>query len=523
MSEYLDERIVSIKFDNSGFEDKVSETQKSLNDLNESLTFEGAEKGADSLSKAFKEVSEQAKKTDLTPIGDSVEHIKEKFSALETIAVGALLKIGAQAVELGEKLIKSVAVDPIKQGFDKYQSILTSQMTLTAALGGETEAEVENNAKLIRETLDQLAWYADETSYSLDDMIKNVSQFANYGVALDDAKTAMMGIANASAKSGAPLAAASHAMEGFSKAMGQGYMSYQVWRTWLNSSKITTLDFKNTFLETAKEMIRGGATLSNKIRLIGDDLEYYAGKEQGWLKVTAENIENSLTKGQWLTSDVMLAGLAKYSASMDDLYEATDQGSKAVSELFDKSEYGFDKFSTEAFKYAQQCKTLNDVIEALFDATSTTWYRIFQSLIGDYKQTTEMWSNFAEYLFEWFVYPLQDVAEMIDNFATKSSNIRDSVTNDVLTMREVIVDSFMNILEAIKSVIDPIKEAFNAVFRPFETLPEHLQNGVENFHEFTASLILTTEEAEKLRDKFAFIFTCLSDNNADFEGSSDTG
>ena len=507
MSEYLDERIVSIKFDNSGFEDKVSDTQKSLDDLNKSLSFEGAEKGADSLSKAFKEVSTEAKKTDLTPLADSVENIKNKFNALETVAVGALLRIGAQAVELGEKLIKSVAVDPIKQGFDKYQDILTSQMTLTAALGGETEAEVEHNAKLIKDTLEQLTWYADETSYSLDDMIRNVSQFANYGVSLDDAKTAMMGIANASAKSGAPLAAASHAMEGFSKAMGQGYMSYQVWRTWLNSSKITTLDFKNTFIETAKEMIRGGATLSSKIKLVGDDLEYYAGKNEGWLKVTAENIENSLTKGQWLTSDVMLAGLAKYSASMDDLYEATDHGSRAVSELFENSEYGFDKFSTEAFKYAQQCKTLKDVIDSLFDATSTTWYRMFQSLIGDYKQTVDLWSNFAEYLFEWFVYPLQEVAHMVDTFAKTTSNVKDEVTGNFMTMREVVVDSFMNILEAIKSVIEPIKEAFNAVFRPFETLPKHLQNGVENFHSFTESLILTTEEAEKLRDKFAFIFT----------------
>ena len=509
MSEYIDERIVSIKFDNSGFEQKVSETQQSLNELNQSLTFDGAEKGADQLTKAFKEVSDEAKKADLTPLGESVENVKEKFSALETIAVGALLKIGSQAVELGEKLIKSVAIDPIKQGFDKYQSILTSQMTLTAALGGETEAEVEANAQLIKDTLDQLAWYADETSYSLDDMVKNVSQFANYGIALDDAKTAMMGIANASAKSGAPLAMASHAMEGFSKAMGQGYMSYQVWRTWLNSSKITTLDFKNTFIETAKEMMKGGAQLSDNIRLMGDDLEYYAGKNEGWLRVTAENIESSLTKGKWLTSDVMLAGLAKYSASMDDLYEATEHGSVAVSELFDNAEYGFDKFSTEAFKYAQQCKTLNDVIDALFDATSTTWYRIFQSLIGDYKETVALWSDFAEYLFEWFVYPLQDVAEMIENFANTTSNVKDEVTGDFMTMREVIVDSFMNILEAISSVINPIKEAFQAVFNPFETLPEKLQNGVEGFHDFTESLILTEEEADKLRATMITVFTVI--------------
>lgn len=509
MSEYIDERIVSIKFDNSGFAEKVSETQESLDNLNKSLQFDGANEGGKALTNTFKDISTEAKKVDLSPIGTAVENIGEKFNALQTIATGVFLKIGADAVEMGKKLIKSVSIDPIAQGFDKYQSILTSQMTLTAALGGETEAEIAKNEGKIKSVLEELTWYADETSYSLDDMIRNVSQFANYGIDLEDAKTAMMGIANASAKSGAPLAAASHAMEGFSKAMGQGYMSYQNWRTWLNSSKITTLDFKNTMLDTAKEFMRQGVVISDTVRMVGDELQYYESKEKGWQTITAENLEQSLTKGQWLTNDVMLAGLAKYSASMDDLYEATDHGARAVSELFETGEEGFDKFSTEAFKYAQQCKTLADVIDSLFDATSTTWYRIFQSLIGDYKQTVDLWSNFAEYLFEWFVYPLQEVAGMIKEFAESNSNIMDETTQKAMTMREVIVGSFMNIMEAISSVINPIKEAFNAVFNPLETMPKVLQNGVEKFYSFTQSLILTDEKADKLRNTFINIFGVL--------------
>ena len=509
MSEYIDERIVSIKFDNSGFAEGVSETQKSLDNLNKSLQFDGANEGGKALANTFKDISTEAKKTDLSPIGNAVENVGEKFNALKTIATGVFLKIGADAVEMGKKLIKSVSIDPIAQGFDKYQQILTSQMTLTAALGGKTEEEIANNESRIKEVLDELTWYADETSYSLEDMIKNVSQFANYGVDLEDAKTAMMGIANASAKSGAPLALASHAMEGFSKAMGQGYMSYQVWRTWLNSSKITTLDFKQTMIDTAKSFAKESGRIGNAAYENGKLLVDMGKNAGGLIEVTAENLESTLTKGRWLTSDVMIAALSKYSASMDDLYEATDHGSKAVSELFENSEDGFDKFSTEAFKYAQQCKTLNDVIEALFDATSTTWYRIFQSLIGDYKQTVEMWSNFAEYLFEWFVYPLQEVAGMIKEFAESNSNIIDETTGKVMTMREVIVDSFMNIMEAISSVINPIKEAFNAVFNPLETMPEKLQNGVEKFHAFTESLILTKDEAERLRDRFVVFFNVL--------------
>ena len=508
MSEYIDERIVSIKFDNSGFAKGVSETQKSLEDLNKSLEFDGINDSGKKVANTFKNISNEVKKTDLSPIGNAVETVGEKFNVLRTIATGVFLKIGSDAVEMGKKLIKAVSIDPIAQGFEKYQSILTSQMTLTAALGGKTEEEVEENAQRIKDVLEELTWYADETSYSLDDMIRNVSQFANYGIALEDAKVAMMGIANASAKSGAPLALASHAMEGFSKAMGQGYMSYQVWRTWLNSSKITTLDFKQTMIDTAKAFAKESGSIGNAAYKNGE-LVVNMGKTMGEVIVTAENLESTLTKGRWLTTDVMLAALSKYSASMDDLYEATDHGRHAVSELFETSEEGFDKFSLEAFKYAQQCKTLSDVIDALFDATSTTWYRIFQSLIGDYKQTVSLWSDFAEYLFEWFVYPLQDVASMIKDFSESTSTIIDEQTGKVMTMRDVIVKSFMNILEAISSVVRPIKAAFDAVFNPLETLPGHLQNGVEKFYSFTKSLILTEDEAKKLGNVFITIFTIL--------------
>lgn len=508
MSEYIDERIVSIKFDNSGFAKGVSETQKSLEDLNKSLDFNGITDSGKKVTNTFKNISNEVKKTDLSPIGNAVENVGEKFSVLRTIATGVFLKIGSDAVEMGKKLIKAVSIDPIAQGFEKYQSILTSQMTLTAALGGKTEEEVEENAQRIKDVLEELTWYADETSYSLDDMIRNVSQFANYGIALEDAKVAMMGIANASAKSGAPLALASHAMEGFSKAMGQGYMSYQVWRTWLNNSKITTLDFKQVMIDTAKAFAKEAGSIGNAAYKNGE-LVVDMGKTMGEVIVTAENLESTLTKGRWLTTDVMLAALSKYSASMDDLYEATDHGRLAVSELFETSEEGFDKFSLEAFKYAQQCKTLNDVIEALFDATSTTWYRIFQSLIGDYKQTVSLWSDFAEYLFEWFVYPLQEVASMIKDFSESTSNIIDEQTGKLMTMRDVIVKSFMNILEAISSVVRPIKAAFDAVFNPLETLPGHLQNGVEKFYSFTKSLILTEDEAQKLGNVFITIFTIL--------------
>lgn len=508
MSEHIDERVVSIQFDNSGFEEKVSETQKSLEKLNDSMTFDGAKEGIKNSTEVFKTISDEAEKTNVSPVTNAVEEIKNKFTMLEIVGVGALLKIGEEVVNLGRKMVNTIAIAPISSGFNKYQQILTSQQALTAALGGETEKEIADNAIKIQKDLDLLTKYADETSYSLSDMISNLSKFANYGIDLDDAAYAMMGIGNASAKSGQPLWKATHAMEGFSKAMGQGYMSYQIWNHQLKTAEIGTMDFKNTFIETAKEMLRNGVDLGHSVRLVGDDLEFYKSKSEGWLKVS-ESFNESLTKGRWMTNDVMLAGLAKYSTSIEDLFEASDRLGVSVTEILNNGSEGFDKYSTEAFKYAQQSKTLADVTDSLFDAISTTWYGIFQSLIGDYKQTVEVWSNFAEYVFEWFVYPLQDVAAVIKEFSKSTSNIIDETTGKAMTMREVFVGSFMNILEAITSVIEPIKEAFTAVFKPLDSMPDVMQKGVEGMYKFTKGLILTEEEANKFRNTLISIFSVI--------------
>ena len=509
MSEYIDERIVSIKFDNSGFAEGVSETQKQLDSLNKSLEFDGAAKGVDELSKAFKDVSNEAKNTDLSPIRNAVENISDKFSALGGIATGVLFKIGSDAVDAGKKLIKSISIDPIAKGFDKYQQILSAQMTMIASLGGETEEEVKRNKEQIEDSMKILTWYADETSASLQDMLSNLSSFSKYGIDLDVATDAIMGIANAGFKAGIAIPQITHALEGFSKSIGQGFVSYQTWKTWIHSSGIDTVEFKNTFIDAAKQMLKEGAELGDGVRLLGDQLQYYAGKNEGWINITAEAMENSLTKGKWLTNDVLMNGLTRYNAAMRDVYELTEQGARSVADLTDEEKALVDQTSLAAFLFGQQSKTLTEVTDAMQDAITTAWATIFKSLIGDYEQTVQIWSDMAEYVWEFFVIPLQNVSNMLEEFGKSTSNIFDETTGKFLTMREVIVGSIMNIFEAIKSVIDPIKEAFEVVFRPFETVPEKLQNGVESFYNFTQSLILTKDEAEKLRNKFVAVFNVL--------------
>ena len=84
MSREIDEKVVEMRFDNRQFESNVSTSISSLEKLKKSLDFKGASKGLEGLERS-------AKSVDMGPIGRSIDAIKGKFSALETIGVGALL------------------------------------------------------------------------------------------------------------------------------------------------------------------------------------------------------------------------------------------------------------------------------------------------------------------------------------------------------------------------------------------------------------------------------------------------
>ena len=86
----------------------------------------------------------------------------------------------------------------------------------------------------------------------------------------------------------------------------------------------------------------------------------------------------------------------------------------------------------------------------------------------------------------------------------------DSELNDYInsmykaTGRELLIDSLFNIGRAIKSVVKPIAEAYQAVFAPLTG--DDIYSGIEAFNKFTQSLILNEEKAKNLKNIFVTLF-----------------
>ena len=228
MSRTIDEKVVQMQFDNRQFETNVRTSIGTLDKLKQSLRLDDAAKGLDGISNA-------ARKFDISPMGNSVEAVKMKFSALEVMAITVLSNITNSAVNYGKRLVSAFTLEPIETGFQEYELKMGSVQTIMASTGESLET--------VNRYLEELNEYSDKTIYSYSNMIDNIGKFTNAGVELEDAVLAIKGISNEAAISGANANEASRAMYNFAQALSAGYVKLIDWKS-IENANMATVEFK---------------------------------------------------------------------------------------------------------------------------------------------------------------------------------------------------------------------------------------------------------------------------------------
>lgn len=506
MSKQIDERVVSMQFDNSNFEKNAQTSLSTLDKLKQALNFDGVGKGLSDLGNVTEAVS------GISGFGNAVDTVKDKFSILETIAVGALLKIGSQAVEAGERMVKSLTVDNVAAGFEKYADKTTSVQTIMAATADQFN-DTGEQMEFVSEQLDKLNWFTDETSYNFVDMTNNIGKFTSQGIGLEDSVTAMEGIAVWAAQSGQNAEAASRAMYNLSQALGMGAVRAQDW-TSVENANMATKEFK--------------------------EIAIAAGLAAGTIKegqVTVENFRDSLgakdTKN-WFTKDVLMTTLKQYGSFTDVLKETMtvyeDAGAttsemlgymeeykngtldaQAVAEQYgvtvekltsDLELLGSAEFELgrKAFKSAQEAKTFEEAIDATKDAVSTAWLNIFETIFGNYLEAKELWTDLANYLYDVFATPVNNLGDLLSEWA-------DFGGRDFLFGSDEVTGVFSHIAEIAESFTGVMKEAWQEIFPPMTG--ERLAELTKKFNEFVASLKPSEVTLEKLKTIFKGVFAAI--------------
>ena len=241
MSTTIDERVVSMKFDNKDFEKNVSTSLSTLDKLKQALSFKGASKGIEEVQSSINGIR-------LDALNQAIDTINSRFSNLGIIGMTALQNIANQAISTGKQMLESLTIDPIKDGFSEYELKMGSVQTI---LNSARDAEGNSvGLDVVNEKLEELNKYADNTIYSFSDMTASIGKFTNAGVDLDRAVKAIQGISNEAALSGANAEQASHAMYNFAQALSAGSVKLIDWKS-IENANMATVEFKEELLKTA--------------------------------------------------------------------------------------------------------------------------------------------------------------------------------------------------------------------------------------------------------------------------------
>ena len=365
MSNKVDTRVVRMEFDNAQFEKKVKQTTKSLDQLNQSMNFQDAGKG--------------------------LEKVKVSISAIEAAAVTAIVRITNKIIDLGVQMVKSLSVDNISAGWGKFGEKTTSVATMMAQkirIAGEEISDLGERTEVVAKQLELLTWFSDETSYSFTDMVNNVGKFTAAGQDLDKSVKAMEGIATWAALSGQNATTASRAMYQLAQAMGKGKIQKIDWMS-IQNANMDTEEFRETILKTAVAM--------GELTQQGDKFVTKTGK-----KFTQSQFAEFLSEG-WFTSDVLVEGLNKYSAAIDQIYKLAEENGMTASEVIEEFGDQLDEFGVKAFKAAQEARTFTDVLNSVKDAVSSKWMTTFENIFGNQEEAVKLWTDLANELYDVFL------------------------------------------------------------------------------------------------------------------------
>ena len=143
-----DDRVVSLEFDNSRFDKKVKESDKTLKDFQETLKFKDGSKGFDEVDKKMVDAK------GLKSIQDGLKTLTNGIRPLAIMGKRALENITDSAMNVGSNLTKMFTIDPIKTGLQEYELRMNAVQTIMAGTG----EDISN----VNKQLEELNIYADK-------------------------------------------------------------------------------------------------------------------------------------------------------------------------------------------------------------------------------------------------------------------------------------------------------------------------------------------------------------------------
>lgn len=379
MAKSIDERVVSLRVNDREFQSAIDNVVKSLDGLKSSLKlkdsakgfadldraasnvkFDGLAKNAASVRNTVANIASEAQKTfsSMSTSGvESVGAISQSFSALQAVAFGAFASIGAQVTNVSKNIV-SMFTQGITSGLSEYELQMNSIQTILTNTASKGTTLDQVNAALA-----ELNTYADQTIYNFSEMTRNIGTFTAAGVDLNTAVSSIKGIANLAAASGSSASQAASAMYQLSQAIAAGRVSLMDWNSVVNAGMGGEL-FQNALKRTAKNF--------------GTDVDAIIAKYGSF--------RESLTEGQWLTTEVLTETLKQISGA----YTEADLVAQGYSQ---DQAAAIVKMAEDAKNAATNITTFSKLVDTLKESIGSGWAQTWQIVFGDFEEARAFWSN----------------------------------------------------------------------------------------------------------------------------------
>lgn len=539
----VDNRIVTMKFDNRDFETNARTSMSTLQKLKESINFgaiaggtvrtlgmidsalqkvglrnpfsamiQGANRGlglvgglldrlgmknpfsssvqgASDLQKAAQDAGGPG---GMGVLEGGVTSVSNKFLMLSTIAITALSNITNKIVNSTTTWLKSFTFAPVMDGLREYELNLQSIQTV--------QANTDQPLDKINASLDELNNYSDKTIYNFAEMARNVGTFTAAGVNLETSVSSIKGIANLAALSGSNSQQAATAMYQLSQAIAAGKVGLMDWNSVVNAG------MGGKKLQTA---------LANTAVAMGQ-LDASAVKMEGPMKkltIHGKSFRESIMAGPgneaWLTSDALVntlavmdgrfskaalasektaEGVRKYTDAQLDAVIADNRAAmekKNGVKYTDAQFKSLQRMSEMAFKSAQEVKTLGQVFDIAKETIASGWSASFRNIFGDLKEAKKLFTGMSE--------GLNAIIE--ENALARNKML---VAWKEGGGRLAIIEGLKNVWSSFYEIIKAVGKGFRDIFP--KTSADNLISMSKSFQEFTKKLIPGEKTLAKIRD-----------------------
>ena len=451
MASSIDNRVAQLTLENKQFEAAAAQSLKTVNKLDDAFKMADGVKG-------MKDLGEATKSVNVEGLLNSANKVRVQFVAMEEAARQLIRSVTHDIYQQGKSMVKSLTIDQVTSGWNKYTEKLSAVTTLMNSTGKDLDT--------VNGYFDRLMWFSDETSYNFTEMGNALQTMVSAGGDVEEIIPLIQGVANATAFAGKGANEFSRVMYNINQAYSKGYLTMEDWSS-VALAGVNSKALVQSLIDAGKAtgaLDKEGRTAKNTL-------------------VDIANFTSTISE-KWIDKDVMAKAFGSFNEMTQKAYEMVRAGEvETASEAYAILAKQYDNVALKAAMAAQESKSFKDSIDATKDAVATQWMQTFEHIFGNKDQAVSLWTSVTQELWEIFASGAVARNEVLKEWAQGTAT---TIREGLQTGREALFEGIGSFYNNIKRLVTTTKTLWRDFFP--ETTADRLVYLTYKFRDFMKTL-----------------------------------